>query len=246
MMKLRTREWITFASCLIGIVGVLFVLSLFVPLYGEICTKQNYSEAEECVTRHIGPFVLFWIIQSIDEHNGLITAFATVVMAAFTGTLWFVTKKAVDLARAEFIATHRPRVRLQKVVHWDFGEKDSPASVEIVIANAGESSATIICWRAVLYIQTHDTAFWPDLNESTERTPAEFSLSAGASRAVIAKQETAYWTSGDLMAGEAEMFLVGDISYIGGDGITRSTGFARRFAKGHWKPVRDSEYEYAY
>ena len=37
-------------------------------------------------------------------------------MAAFTGVLWFVTNKAVKLARAEFIANQRPILRVRNIV----------------------------------------------------------------------------------------------------------------------------------
>jgi hypothetical protein len=75
---------------------------------------------------------------TIGANGELITAIATVVMAIFTGTLWFVTGKAVDLARAEFHASHRPRLVVREVdIFWVMNN----TTISFVIINEGDSSA---------------------------------------------------------------------------------------------------------
>jgi len=67
---------------------------------GKVCRHRFYKSVGDFLLwancSAIGPLFLFWIIEIIDEHNGFVTAIATFIMAAFTGTLWFVTNKAVN------------------------------------------------------------------------------------------------------------------------------------------------------
>ena len=56
----------------------------------------------------------------IDENNGTLTALATIAIAAFTLTLWRatteqgrLTRDAIELGTKEFVATHRPKLRLR-------------------------------------------------------------------------------------------------------------------------------------
>jgi hypothetical protein len=66
----------------------------------------------------------------IDENNGTLTALATIAIAGFTLTLWRatteqgrLTRDALKLARDEFIASHRPRLR---VYAFEVSDRDLP------------------------------------------------------------------------------------------------------------------------
>src|SRR5579883_3362954 len=50
-----------------------------------------------------------------DENGAVITALATIAIAAFTATLWITTGRQVRLAREEFLATHRPEIVIHSV-----------------------------------------------------------------------------------------------------------------------------------
>ncbi len=261
MLK-RTVRWLRASIWKVLVWEVLTVCVLSLVLVATITTSfqqcvadREHSYAKEDSSGYVENAASFIVCEGavIDANSALLTAIATVLIAAFTLTLYEatnkqgrLTQKAIELARDEFVATHRPRVVLQKIVEWDFGEIKRLASVDVVIANAGETAATVLDWSAIVYIQRNDNGFSPDMNVSIERMPATFDLEAGEERRVAAVQKSLFWGSGDLMAGEAVMFLVGVICYEGNDGIRRNTGFARRLRNGHWEPLRNSEYEYAY
>jgi hypothetical protein len=60
-----------------------FFESLFVNSIGYACAPNEYTQAKECASHHLGPFVLVWIGLAIEHHNGVVTAIATIVMAFF-------------------------------------------------------------------------------------------------------------------------------------------------------------------
>jgi len=60
---------------------------------------------------------IFGVWKFHDDHNGAVTAVATIAIALFTIVLARVTgqqarltRQSIDLARAEFVSTHRPRI----------------------------------------------------------------------------------------------------------------------------------------
>jgi len=84
----------------------------------------------------------------IEAHEPQITALGTLLIAAFTLTLWWSTrglweetKKAGDLANREFIATHRPLLKIR----W---ARTAPGNTNTQVAfgvvNAGTSKAFVL------------------------------------------------------------------------------------------------------
>lgn len=173
----RKHPWLSAFAGSATFLLLLFFGSLFVQVVREICTKNEYTNKPDCAYHHIGPFAILWVVEIIDSHNGFVTALATLVMAAFTGTLWFVTNKSVrvargqfefdrqafrgsmeatvaqiELARDEFNATHRPKI----IVHatslpMDFSAHnpdDMCIGAFIQYFNIGASPAKIINIRA--------------------------------------------------------------------------------------------------
>jgi hypothetical protein len=89
-------------SAVVGIVviGAVFVGFewIFVPSFGGYVGGGTLSAYVECS----GAF--------LDHHGTAVTAVATIVIAAFTGTLWFATIQSTELARESFTADKRPFV----------------------------------------------------------------------------------------------------------------------------------------
>ena len=86
----------------------------------------------------------------IDENNGTLTALATIAIAAFTLTLWRATTEqgrlttaALKLARDEFSATHRPRIRIKNL--WLAAPilPNMPIVVDLLFVNVGNARAII-------------------------------------------------------------------------------------------------------
>ena len=57
----------------------------------------------------------------VEAHNGAITALATLVIAAFTGTLWIATSKQAEITKEAFVADRRAFVGA--VTHFAFWER---------------------------------------------------------------------------------------------------------------------------
>ena len=138
-------------------------------------------------------------------------------MACFTKTLANVTGKSVDLARDEFISTHRPRLRVRGI------QTDAPhISTYIKVVNVGETTATITGVTAVL--ARKQGSKWlpqgPDLSKPTPLlAPAEAVVKAGEERGF------GFFPNG-VPNGDAPLFFVGLIKYVDALGTERTTGFA--------------------
>ncbi|MER9890035.1 hypothetical protein NKJ48_31115 [Mesorhizobium sp. M0114] len=72
----------------LAFVGALLLLAAWQSgLTGEICEKAN-QENETCAPYNLAFFIIIKLREFVDNNEGLITALATIVIAAFTGTLW--------------------------------------------------------------------------------------------------------------------------------------------------------------
>jgi hypothetical protein len=75
----------------------------------------------------------------LDSYERTITALGTVAIALFTFTLWVTTSRTLKQLEREFLATHRPRLKIRQV---EFNGADS-GHVDFVIANAGDADAIL-------------------------------------------------------------------------------------------------------
>ncbi|MBZ9706929.1 hypothetical protein LB543_09375 [Mesorhizobium sp. ESP7-2] len=138
----------------------------------EIICEQTKSGEEQCAPYNLAAYYLVQIKRTVDDNDGLITALATIVIAAFTGTLWKSTRdlglagdkqlriarKAANAAKISaeaardtvnaMIAAERPRVRLCKLTFSRFmGDADDPTKTPVITArfkNYGRSTAIIL------------------------------------------------------------------------------------------------------
>lgn len=97
-----------------------------------------------------------WLIASgagaidfLQTYNGAVAAVATVFIAIFTIVLAFIsrrqaklTRESIELARAEFASSHRPKIRIKHVWLVALGS-DQPVTVEIIYANVGDARAVV-------------------------------------------------------------------------------------------------------
>ena len=224
---LRKRPWLSSVIATALLLAFLFLASLFVKIIGNLCGHDQYGHVTQCAKHHLGPFVLFWIIEIVDEHNGFVTAVATIVMAIFTGTLWFVTDHSVQLARDEFNASHRPRLAIREPrLIWP--STTAPAIINYVLENCGDSDARIV--ESAL---EHQLAPDPNLPLFTvlRRDIEETDLPAGTS--VRLNHNTRSLTDERSMmpnrGGDTILYFVGRIAYEDVRGIRREMAFCRRF-----------------
>ncbi|MES0157552.1 hypothetical protein NKJ81_28905 [Mesorhizobium sp. M0018] len=116
------------------VLGLLLLAAWQSGLTGDICEKTASQQNEKCATHSLALFLVIKLGEFLDNNDGLITALATLAIAAFTFTLWTSTRdlgiagekqleslKQSEMAnivvrRVEFIKdkgpTHRPRFRI--------------------------------------------------------------------------------------------------------------------------------------
>ena len=92
-----------------------FTVAMLLLLFAFIALERGFSAAfNECLRQNaaagFGPVVSAYISCSgsfIDANSGGITALATLVIAAFTATLWVATSRQAKLTREAFVADKR-------------------------------------------------------------------------------------------------------------------------------------------
>jgi hypothetical protein len=84
------------------------------------------------------------------ENRDAFAAFSTVLLAIFTGTLWWSTEKLwrassrqLDLATAEFVSAHRPKLRIRNVILHSPLVAGEPLKIQCRIVNIGDTKTRI-------------------------------------------------------------------------------------------------------
>jgi hypothetical protein len=179
------------------------------------------------------------------------TAAATLILAVFTLVLAAVTREHVRLIQAEFVATHRPKLRAYA---FEVEDRDLPSgkpiSVLFFAQNIGETPAHLELLEGCIYVA-------PRKDRPLERgIPFRFKkflkiTLVGGERDLFGIEDGTAPTEANgtaIYSGDMPLFCVGRISYTDDNGIRRETGFCRQFSFRPYKSeaVTDSEYEYEY
>ena len=153
--------------------------------------------------------------------------------------------------RREFIATHRPRLRVSdfQLVGWD--SHGQSLSVLFRAQNIGESAAHVFKVEGRILISPQRIALLEPAMTMPFRKPYAVKLVSGE-RDLFGINDGPVITEENataIYAGETPVICVGRVIYRDDTGIQRETGFARQFAI---RPHRLSEridhpdYEYEY
>jgi hypothetical protein len=174
--------------------------------------------------------------ETLDDWEPVFVGLGTLVIAAFTGTLWWstynlwkATRESHALARQEFVATHRPHV-IVRFIQGPVEDAQGHECIGVIVVNIGETEATITEVR-------HDLA--RQSRQGWESGGLEGSATVAAMQPIILqsgerhtfkvrsnKPVTEYERYADA-AGLHELCAVGEIRYRDGNGIVRETGFFR-------------------
>jgi hypothetical protein len=189
-----------------------------------------------------------------------LTAISTLVIAVFTvvlaGATWLqfqLTRKTIDLARQEFIASHRPRIILRDV-HL------IAENVHYMLVNVGDTDATIVeSWIMAEFIE-HGNRFSPlrspghdDLGHlvvaAGESKDLTYPLSGEISFAVKFPNSRRIGIEGK-PAVFGERYFVGVVVYEDGLKVRRRSVFRRRWDDGsltfiRLPPEQERDHEYA-
>ena len=216
----------------------------------QICEPDQYGKAN-CASHHL-LYVVFWYGEYV-FNSSTITAIATAAIGYFTYTLYTtsaeqsrLTRESIELARQEFVATHRPKIIVYGMEVSLPGD-DKPRHVHFRYVNAGDTDASVtsieshihyskgMVVRAGLELQRHDVIEQPILVRSGANGFAITPDGAGFINLVRSGKD-------------GVVFCVGVIVYRDSNGIERRTGFCRWFdgQSERWKKLEDDDYEYSY
>jgi hypothetical protein len=199
------------------------------------------------------------------QNDGAIAALATIVVAFFTFTLWRSTDKlwnetktSIDLARSEFAATHRPRIRIKHVWLGSDIWSGEPAKIDLVVVNAGAVTAIIRSYKftiAVFHVSAHlppRPIFENNLSADYRELPSGFSLE------IRDPTEGKIFSSQEIINLQtfSKLLCWGAIEYEdSAHTIVRTTAFARVFERtqdipgmlgrpDRFRAIDDPDYEY--
>jgi hypothetical protein len=176
------------------------------------------------------------------------TAACTAILALATLGLAIATRYQVRLARDEFAATHRPRLRIRSA-QLTYIEVDQVPQGRLTIVNVGDSAATI-------------TELFADIACRIGRAFGEgrpnLRNPQGIVRKVLNRGEHAefFIISSDRIfpqdyqrhkfGQESGTCIVGKVTYADANGVIRATGFFRSYDRAREYCVRDNEPDYEY
>jgi hypothetical protein len=193
------------------------------------------------------------VLDFLEKYNGALTAVSTAFIAAFTIVLARVTGRearlttdALNLARQEFVANHRPRVIL-RYIQGPFENEERRQFIWVTFVNIGSNTATIEAFGADLARRWADTENWALPGVDAE--PNEISPSGQRHVFTVTAREVSEAELELQIFHEAtsdyQLCAVGVIRYRDTVGVARDTGFFR-VLKGERFIIseRDSEMEY--
>lgn len=180
---------------------------------------------------------LFWkFVDGLQVYNGAVTAAATVLIAAFTVILARVSRKqasltreSIDLARQEFIATHRPRL-IVRFIQGPFYDDEGVEFAWVTFANVGDTTATIYEVGSDLARRNKRSGEWRPPGIDASPKPIDPVTLDSGDRYVI--KVTAKKPISDIdIFGDAmdtyELCALGAVRYRDRNNLTRETAFFR-------------------
>src|SRR5437016_1406603 len=99
------RQALAFIIALSAILAIFLWTETFSSTYQYCISQDAHDNGEQAAKKHDGGIGVILVTRLrctarfINDHNGGITALATLVIAAFTGTLWFATNQQARLTR---------------------------------------------------------------------------------------------------------------------------------------------------
>lgn len=168
------------------------------------------------------------------------------------------TRKSVELARDDFIASHRPRLRIRNIIVEPPVVKDEHPMVfrpghvvrgRYFVANYGDSIANII--------ETYSQVYWTNVPLPMTRPYEEELATSGGGEKIQSGGARAYRFQSDraiseresddvLHGGNCQLYVMGWLEYTDIAGTRRRTAFCQMYdaERRRFHPVKDIDYEH--
>jgi hypothetical protein len=183
----------------------------------------------------------------IDENEGFFVTVFTFFLALSTYRLWRSTEKlwettrdAGALARDEFIATHRPRLRIQRIRDIVF-IRDQQATATVEAVNIGETDASLFEVGFDIFVYGNQFGATPKPANPLQINPGQQADMKVCGGAPLTSDEV-----DRIKAGKAKLCLLGMIIYRDRAGSARNTSIFRIYSTTYKKfMLAPPEHEYA-
>lgn len=194
-----------------------------------------------------------------------IVAFGTLAIAIFTWRLWLTTKGTLEHLEREFVANHRPRLRIRNVVVRPQAAVNTLpilfapqalVSGQLYVVNVGDTAATIVesgCWvewskRPLPMERSYEGKLGNGLFGALRLEPGQSAPGVFQSEKSMGEEGVSLWLgdSGWML------WVMGWISYTDDRKTPRRTSFCRAYMKGpsehpddgHFAAVENPDYEH--
>jgi hypothetical protein len=260
----KTAAIVALAVCLVGPFGIALWESSHSPnspqqLSDHKATSEPSNKADEEKPEAAIARYTYWL------------TWVTFILAVATIGLGGIGMFQINLARAEFISTHRPRLRIRNVVVREpqdaYGKKwprFHPGQIvrgQFFIANVGSGRADIL--------EGHCSVYWtndglpmarPYEGKRDNLAVVSNTLLSGESTHVLFQSETLVGQEGPTFGMRTilghNLYVMGWVTYADGNGNVRRTAFCREYFKnkgpngeivgtgGRFFPVDNPDYEH--
>ena len=191
-------------------------------------TQNNQQEQQSFA----GVAVIYWPLcvlgNAIYAHREVLNAASTLVIGAFTLALFIATYGQLKHLNREFIATHRPRLRV-RLVKMDEPSPGTVIRIHYRAVNVGESDAKKIRTKATVEIANvlgdnrDKPAIWTEEFPVCEILAAGEPSEVGRETTIVCLPEWKYKTGWGLN----RIRIHGTVTYEDRNGVRRNTGFYR-------------------
>lgn len=262
------RNACVFSIALVFLLGAfVFGENMFSSSFQSCIDEYQYNNNKSATKKNPSALVIFLKSQIhcsgtfVEDFNGAITALATLVIAAFTATLWGATTGQLELLRDEFNSTHRPKIRLKHIWLTKDIQPNDFIEVELNVVNIGNTPATLTEMKFATVILPIGVSL-PAIPAfySSQAIPLRGELPSGITLR-ISNISNNYKVSANernsILKRLQKLYCVGYINYFDRKGRLRCTSFCRCFDPprppynnfsikdyGRFRLVNDPDYEY--
>lgn len=253
MMCLVRKHWLIALTVVAVLLFVGAWEASFIPHYVNECTYSYETYVKECAPKNVFLFLLRETKELIEHNDKVIGALSGAAVAAFTGTLWWSTRglfratnASIQLARDEFIATHRPKIIVYGMEVSLPGD-DKPRPVHFRFVNTGDTDASVTLIESKI-VYAKGMAVPAGINLVRHDVIKQPILVRSGWNGIAITPEGAGFINLVRSGKEGVVFCVGVIVYRDKNDIERRTGFCRWYdsESGRWKKLYDEDYEYVY
>ena len=251
------------------------------PAYPNVsfAYPETYKPANEAQNANsVGP--VWWVLFSVgDWLIRLVRDPLTVATVLLVGlTAWYARNvsrqtsaiaesakaatESVNLARDEFVASHRPRLRVRNVVidpmehipGWGIGEIPIGAGLvkgSFLVANHGDTRAYVIECYSRVYVGAEVLPLARPHEEAIPHLRPREGIESGYARKYWVDQDKGVVLRNDVATEIAQdrgskLYIMGWIVYEDSTGVRRRTAFCRKYdaTRCRFYPVDDADYEH--